>query len=450
MSPQHLSSITLQPADVHGLLARHSLADRLPLVLDLEESRGAWLKDAVTGKTYLDFFSSFSTCPIGFNHSRLYEQEFIDDLLPAAVNKISNSDLLTESMARFVERFVGTLPTGLRQHLFFIEGGALAVENALKAAFDWKKRLNLRRGKNAEGSQVVHFLQAFHGRSGYTLSLTNTHPAKTDFFPKFDWPRISNPKLTFPLTAERLSAVKSHEKRALTEIRQALIDNPDDIAALIIEPIQGEGGDNHFRGEFLTELRVLADENEFLLIFDEVQTGFSTTGRWWCFEHFDVQPDILVFGKKTQVCGIAANSRLDQVSSVFHQPGRINSTWGGNLVDMVRCRRIIEIIDQESLLSNAARVGAELLAGLESLSHTFPDQVTSPRGRGMFVAFDLADGETRDRTLQELQSSHLLALPCGQRAIRFRPPISLTSAEATEGLQRCESALTKVLRRPGN
>lgn len=256
---------------------------------------------------------------------------------------------------------------------------------------------------------------------------------------------MTNPKLRFPLTDEVLTEVLAAEERAVAEIEQAVADNPHDIAGLIIEPIQGEGGDNHFRPEFLRRLRQLADEHDFLLLFDEVQTGFATTGVWWCWQHFDVMPDVLAFGKKTQVCGIAAGPRLDEVDSVFHVSSRINSTWGGNLVDMVRCQRYVEIIEEDRLLDNATQVGRELLDGLRTLEERFPDKVTNARGRGMFLAFDLPDGEVRQETLRRMLDADVLGLPSGPASIRFRPPLTLTSQEAGEGLGRLEEALTASL-----
>ncbi|TNF77642.1 MAG: L-lysine 6-transaminase [Acidobacteria bacterium] len=432
----------IAPDEVHALLEKHILADGLPMVLDLEKSHGAHLYDSLREREVLDLLTCFATCPIGFNHPKLHTPEFRQRILLAALNKPSNSDFYTTEMAEFVATLSRTVPDSLNHKMFFIEGGALAVENALKTAFDWKVRRNLEAGKGEKGYQVIHFHQAFHGRSGYTLSLTNTaDPRKTDYFPKFDWPRVSNPKLSFPLTADILEQVEVAEKQSLDEIKRALRENRDDIAALIMEPIQGEGGDNHFREEFLRQLRELADEEEFLLVFDEVQTGFGATGKWWAFEHFDVQPDIFAFGKKTQVCGICASDRIDDVDSVFKVSSRINSTWGGNLVDMVRCQRYVEIIEEDDLLANAATVGAELLAGLEQLETTFPDKVSNARGRGMMVAFDLPDAKTRDAVLQEMVEVGVMALSSGVRAIRFRPPLCLSSDEAAEGIRRLELAL---------
>ncbi len=440
------ASKPISPANVHDSLRRHMLADGFSLVLDLERSSGSWIYDSLSGRRLLDVFTSYSTLPLGYNHPGFSEPEYRDKLLAAAVNKPANSDLYSTQMADFVATLARTVPAPMDRHMFFIEGGALAVENALKAAFDWKVRKNMAAGRGEIGHRVIHFEQAFHGRSGYTMSLTNTDPRKTDLYPKFaGWPRIPNPKLTFPLTAEILADVEAAERRAVAEIEAALTRTPHEIAALIIEPIQGEGGDNHFRQEFLVELRRLADEGDFLLIFDEIQTGFGTTGRWWCFEHFDVLPDIFAFGKKSQVCGICAGPRLDEVESVFELSSRINSTWGGNLADMVRCQRIVELVEQEELLDNARRVGLQLVGGFEKLAERFEGRVSNPRGRGMFAAFDLPDREIRRAALQRMRTAGVLALPSGPRAIRFRPALNLTAEEADEALRRTGQAVEAVL-----
>ncbi|MEM1248057.1 MAG: L-lysine 6-transaminase [Acidobacteriota bacterium] len=435
----------IAPSDVHETLRQHILVDGYDFVLDLEKSHGAYLHDARTGREFLDFFSSFSSVPLGYNHPSLTEPEFREVLLGAALNKPANSDLYTVEMARFVSKFATTVPESHRSRLFFVAGGALAVENALKAAFDWKHRKNQKAGKAVAGSRVVHLREAFHGRSGYTLSLTNTDPSKTQYFPKFDWPRITNPKLHFPTTEENLAETIRNEERAIDELHRALYDDPDDIAALILEPIQGEGGDNHFRPEFLQQLRDLADAEDFLLIFDEVQTGFGTTGKWWCFENLGVAPDIFAFGKKTQVCGIAAGPRLDEVESVFQVSSRINSTWGGNLVDMVRCRRVIEAIESDGLLDRAAQSGGALLEGLRDLEKTFAGKMTNSRGMGLFLAFDLPDQETRNAALGKMVDGGLVGLASGTRSIRFRPPLIVEDKHVQEGLQRIEGSLGNLL-----
>jgi L-lysine 6-transaminase len=395
----------------------------------------------------LDFFTNFATYPVGYNHPKTADPQFREDLLQAALGKPTNSDTYTVLYAAFVDTFSRlAAPPSHARHLFFVEGGSLAVENALKTAFDWKVRKNFARGITDErGSQVLHFRHAFHGRSGYSLSLTNTaDPRKTQYFPKFDWPRLSCPCLSFPVTPEVLRDAAAREEQVEREIREACGRSPGDVAALILEPIQGEGGDNHFRPEFFARLRRLADELEFLLIFDEVQTGLGSTGSMWAWQQFGVEPDLFCFGKKTQVCGFASNSRIDDVENVFSVSSRINSTWGGNLADMVRCTKYLEIIEEENLIENARTTGDHLLGRLRDLAAELPS-ITNVRGRGLFVAFDLPDKETRDRTLAACLENGLIALASGASAIRFRPALTLSPSEADEGvrkLRRAEQAAT--------
>ncbi len=435
------------PGEVHEVLRRHMLVDGFHVVPDYRASRGSRLVDGLTGKVLLDFYTNFASTPIGYNHPAMLEPSFLERLQQAALVKPANSDVYTTMMAEFVETFGSVaVPPSHSGHLFFIEGGALAVENALKTAFDWKVRRNLARGAGREvGTQVIHFRQAFHGRTGYTLSLTNTaDPRKTQYFPKFDWPRVDNPAVVFPLE-EHLEEVKAAEARSLEQIEEAVRRHGDDIACLIVEPIQGEGGDNHFRPEFLAELRRLADRHDFLLIFDEVQTGFGLTGEWWAWQSLGVVPDVFAFGKKVQVCGIAASERLDQVEdNVFAVSSRINSTWGGNLVDMVRATRYLEIVRDENLLDNVRRQGRRLLEGLHDLAGAHRGAVTNVRGRGLMCAFDLADGGTRDRVLSAAREEGVFALPCGARSIRFRPFLDVTAEEIAEGLAALDRAVGRV------
>ncbi|MCK4546122.1 MAG: L-lysine 6-transaminase [Candidatus Eisenbacteria sp.] len=436
--------LEIKPGDVHDVLRKKMLADGMSLIFDVEKSHGNWVHDALTGEEYLDFFALFASSPIGYNHPKLTTAEFMKKLGRVAVNKPTNSDVYSVEMAQFVDTFSRVAVPDEFAHLFFIAGGALAVENALKAAFDWKVRKNLAAGKGEKGYQVIHFRQAFHGRSGYTLSVTNTADlAKTRYFPMFSWPRITNPAITFPLDEKNLAVVQAIEAEAIAEIHKAIVDNPDDIAAIIIEPVQGEGGDNHFREEFLVELRKIADENEILLIFDEIQTGLGATGKMWCWQHFDVAPDILVFGKKTQVCGIMVTSRIDEVpDNVFKVSSRINSTWGGNLTDMVRCQRYLEVIEEENLVENAARSGEHLLAGLAKLAGEFPEIVTNIRGRGCFAAFSLPNPEIRDRMVDLAYERKLLVFKGGVRSIRFRPALTISVDE----IDRCIGILGDCLK----
>jgi L-lysine 6-transaminase len=436
--------IHVQPAEVHNVLSRHMLADGYDIVMDLRKSKGSWLFDSRRGRNVLDFFTNFASVPIGYNHPKMDTPEFRDRIADAAVNKPANSDIYTTHMAEFVETFARlAVPPSLNSHMFFIEGGALGIENAIKAAFDWKIRKNFAKGHQTEkGTQIMHLRECFHGRTGYTLSLTNTDPRKTQYFPKFDWPRIENPKISFPATAESLADAERREQIALEQAKQFLHERKDDIAAFIMEPIQGEGGDNHFRPEFFRAVRQLCDENDMLLIFDEVQSGVGITGKMWSFQHFGVEPDLFCFGKKTQVCGFASNNRIMELAdNVFTVSSRINSTWGGNLTDMVRAQRYFEIIDEENLVENTARVGAYFVGELDRFHEAFPNLVSNVRGRGLMAAFDLPSGDIRDAALKSFMAHDVMALSSGSRSARFRPPLNLSMEEAAEGIRRMEKAL---------
>jgi L-lysine 6-transaminase len=438
---------SVKPEDVHASLAKHMLVDGMDMVFDMKRSQGVNIYDARDGRRFLDFFSFFVTYPVGINHPKMLEPAFKEKLGEVAIQKPSNSDVYTVEMAEFVETYSRVAIPEYAPYLFMVAGGALAVENALKASFDWKVRKNFARGlKEERGQQIIHFEQCFHGRSGYTLSLTNTaDPRKTKYFPKFNWPRVHNPKISFPLEGANLEAVIEAEAKAVEQIKQALVDNENDIAALIIEPIQGEGGDNHFRKEFFRELRTLADENEFMFIVDEVQTGLGLTGKMWAHEHMEVLPDMICFGKRTQVCGFLASRRLDEVEDhVFKESSRINSTWGGNLVDMVRAARYMEIIESEQLVENACKVGAHLLSGLQGLQSDFPKLVSNARGRGLMCAFDLPDTETRDKFCKVAYEKGMLILPSGETSVRFRSSLTLTPEECDEGLEMTKRTLEEL------
>lgn len=423
---------------VHRLLAQHLLVDGLPLVLDLNASQGSWLIDQATGERYLDMFTFFASSALGMNHPGLTEDaDFRRDLLEAAMNKPSNSDVYTVAMARFVETFARVMGDPALPHLFFIEGGSLAVENALKVAFDWKSRWNEAHGISPDlGSQVMHLTGAFHGRSGYTMSLTNTDPNKVARFPKFAWPRLDSPYIA----DER--DVPAYEARTLAQAEEAFKANPHDIACFIAEPIQGEGGDRHFRPQFFAAMRQLCDEFDVLLIFDEVQTGCGITGTPWAYQQLGVWPDVVAFGKKTQVCGVMAGGRVDEVpGNVFHTSSRINSTWGGNLADMVRARRILEVIEVDGLFDRAAESGRYLRDGLDGLAAEFPALVRDVRGRGLMCAFSMPSAAQRDALIAGLWDCGVIMLGSGPDSVRFRPALTVSTAELDAALDAVRAVL---------
>jgi len=442
--------LEIAPQDVHSIVGRYLLEDGLDFVFDLEKSKGARLYDSRKGRNLLDFMTFIASSPIGYNHPKTKDANFQNRLLKAAQVKPSLSDAYTVEFASFLETFARVAMPAYLPHAFFIEGGALAVENALKVAMDYKVRQNRRSagdGAAERGHQIVHFKEAFHGRAGYCLSLTNTDPAKTALFPRFPWPRIDNPKLRFPETADASRDVAACEQRALEQLRKAFEDFGDDIAGIIIEPIQGEGGDNHFRPEFIQALKKIADSMNCFFIVDEVQTGVALTGKFWAHEHYGVEPDALAFGKKTQTCGCLVGPKVDrEPDNVFKVKSRISSTWGGNLTDMVRFQRFLEIIEEDHLVENARVVGDHLLKGLRDLANEFPSLVSNARGRGLMIAFDTESAQ-RSALLAKCMDLGMIVLPCGTTSVRFRPPLTLTISEADEGLDILRRALQSLLRR---
>ena len=437
----HSTGPVVRPDQVHEVLGRSILADGLDIVLDVERSVGSHLVDARTGARMLDMFTFFASSALGMNHPALAEDpDFRAELAAAAVNKPSNSDVYTVPMARFVETFARVLGDPELPHLFFVDGGALAVENALKVAFDWKSRLNESRGLDPQlGTKVLHLRGAFHGRSGYTLSLTNTDPNKVARFPKFDWPRIDAP---VPSPGANIADL---EAESLRQARAAFEANPHDVACFIAEPIQGEGGDRHIRAEFFAAMRDLCDEFDALLIFDEVQTGCGITGTAWAYQQLGVRPDVVAFGKKTQVCGVMAGGRVDEVAdNVFAVSSRINSTWGGNLTDMVRARRILEVIEADDLFAHAADAGRHLLGRLTELADEFPTLVLAPRGRGLMCAFSMPSAAQRDALVAKLWDAGVIMLASGTDSVRFRPALTVTRADLDAAVDAVRGVLAQM------
>ena len=438
----------IAPDEVHERLAEHMLVDGFPIVLDLAKSHGSRLVDARDSTEYLDFYTFFGSAPLGMNPPGLFDDPTTrSELVEAAANKPANAEVPTVQLAEFVTTFTRVLGDPALPHLFLIEGGALAVENALKCAFDWKSRRNEAAGRSPElGTRVLHLRHAFHGRSGYTLSLTNTDPVKTDRYPKFDWPRISSPAVRFPLEAHR-AEVEAAEELALAEAKAAFEAYPHDIACFVAEPIQCEGGDRHLRSDFLLAVQDLCHQYDALFVVDEVQTGAGATGTPWCYQQLGLAPDLVAFGKKVQLGGVMAGRRVDEVAeNVFRTPGRIDSTWGGNLTDMVRSRRLLQLVEQTGAIANAATVGQHLLARLVELEQAWPKAVSNARGRGFVAAIDLATRELRSSVLTTLWGEeHVVAFGCGERTLRLRPALSMTADEVDAG---CD-ALNRVVGRLG-
>lgn len=432
---------------------------------DLWNSHGSYIKD-VSGEEYLDFNGFFSSSPVSFNHPRLRNDSFLKKITRAAVYRPTLSDFWTAEFAEFTETFRKVAVPPHLHHFFFIDSGALAVENGLKAAFDWKVRLNILKGKIKNdpqeekrplGTKIIYFENGFHGRSGYTLSLTHTNdPNKYKYFPKFDWFKVEPPVMEFNNQGSVINkdTTEKKQKEAEKELRNILQQHGDDIAAIIIEPIQCEGGDRYIPSEFFAALRKLADEFDVLIIYDEVQTGFGATGMMWAHEYFgkEALPDIITFSKKAQTGGILASfdkfSRIKENVFGNHDEckSRINSTWGGNIVDMVRCDEFLKIIHEENLLQKAGENGKYLLNGIRELCGKYHDYFSSPRGRGMMIGFDVISEKFTNKDLcSALKKENCLCLYCGEKTVRLRPHLDITREEIDDGLNRMKKAISGIV-----
>ncbi|NCD68538.1 L-lysine 6-transaminase [Mucilaginibacter agri] len=440
-----MEKMQITPQNVQSTLSKHILADGFDLTFGMEKSQGVYIYDSKYDRTLLDFFTCFASVPLGYNHPKMINDEaFKKNLLLAALTNPSNSDIYTEQYAQFLDTFDRVGIPDYLPHAFFISGGGLAIENALKTAMDWKVQKNFAKGYQTEkGFKVIHFEHAFHGRTGYTLSLTNTQPVKTRWFAKFDWPRVSTPFIDIDDFKVNPEALYQREAQSIAQIEKAFHDNKDDICAIIIEPIQSEGGDNHIRQEFLEQLRKLADEYEAMLIYDEVQTGVGLTGKFWCHEHFgeNARPDIIAFGKKMQVCGILAGRRVEEnPDNVFTVSSRINSTWGGNLTDMVRSAKILDIIAEDNLCNKAAETGTYLQQQLAALSLE-NGLISNIRGKGLLTAFDFPNNEIRNNFITSGLENNTMFLGCGEKSIRFRPALIMDKNHIDDGINTMKTIL---------
>ena len=450
---------SVAPQDVFSTIAEVMLRDGFDICIDMEKSKGSHIYNKVNGDEWLDFYTFFASSPFGMNHEKLANDEFKEKIFRAAINKVASSDIYTQEMAEFVKTFKEVaMPKGFN-HLFLIDYGTLAVENTFKVAMDWKVRKLISQGKltqgaavkGQKGTKVIHFNEAFHGRSGYTLTVTNTNdPNKYQYFAQFDWPRVLNPKIVFPLE-ENLGIVQWMERTSLNQITRLLEANQDDYCAIILETIQGEGGDNQFRTEYLQALRDLCDKHDVLLIFDEVQCGMGITGKMWAWEHHGVKPDIFSFGKKAQICGLVAGPRIDEVDgNCFQVSSRINSTWGGTVVDMVRSTRYLEIYRDEKILDYVSDVaGPALLNGLKKLQEEFPQFISNVRGKGVMCSYDFPNSELRDRFKSGCWERKMLILPCGNVTMRYRPALNVPVADIEKSIEISREVLKEMVKECG-
>lgn len=433
---------TVSGADSLDRLGAVLVGDFLPVLVDFERSTGSYLWDELRDGPVLDMGMFFSSAPLGHNPAPLTTPAADRALGAAARVKPSNPDFASSVLSDFVADFRRIMMPEAMSHLFLIDGGALAVENALKVAFDWKAQVS--EVDDVDALAVLHLRSAFHGRSGYTMSLTNTDPAKTAGYPKFDWPRIDAPARgesggPDPDAAE----LTADEAAVLDEAEAILAAQGHRIACFVYEPIQGEGGDRHLGGRFLRAVEELCRRYDVLTVADEVQTGGGLVGRRWAHEALGLAPDLVAFGKRLQVCGVMGGRRVAELTTnSFVTPSRISSTWGGSLVDMVRFSHLYTAIERDGVFARADRMGPVLRAGLEQLVGDSGGALSAPRSRGLWGAVTVETPELRNRIVGDaLAGGDCVLLPCGTRSVRWRPSLLVSEGELDASFDAVRAAL---------
>lgn len=435
------------------LRARHGRiqdARTVHVYQDARRSLGNYLVD-VDGNVLLDVYGHIAALPLGYNHPDLLAAwregrfDWAAGYRPALgiAPPAEWVDLVTGPLQRIAPRGLTRLVT--------VTTGSEAVENAMKAAFirtiarrragalptaeDLAACMDNRQAA-ANRLKIASFAGGFHGRSLGALSATRSKPIHKLDIPAFDWPVLPFPALRFPLEQHAAENVEA-EARSLQAVEACFRDHPDEIAALIVEPIQGEGGDRHASPHFFRELRRLTSEYGVAFIVDEVQTGGGATGDWWAHSAWDLPepPDIVTFSKKMQIGGFYLRDDLMPA-----EPYRIFNTFLGDPLRGAQLGVVIEVAERDHLLRNVRVTGELLLAGLHVLEGDFPSLLANARAAGCFAAIDVRDGFTRDRLVGELRQRGMETGGCGEHGIRFRPALVFGPRHAEEALEHLQAA----------
>jgi 4-aminobutyrate aminotransferase/(S)-3-amino-2-methylpropionate transaminase len=401
----------------------------------------------VDGNTLLDVYGHIACVPVGYNHPALLEAFRSEKFAWLAGWRPA---LGVAPPPEWVDLVEGPLmrcaPKG-HDRVMTVTTGAEAVENALKAAFAWKMRRR-RDGrpwsaddlaavmKNHQPGvhelKVISFEGAFHGRTLGALSATRSKAIHKLDFPAFDWPVVPFPANRFPLDAH-VEENRALEARVLAQIEDVLRAAEGTVAALIVEPIQGEGGDRHASASFFRALRSLLTKYEAAFIVDEVQTALGATGTFWAHEqwHLEEPPDVVTWSKKFQLGGL--HLRADFVPTEAY---RLFNTFLGDPLRAAQAEVILDVVARDGLIDHTRRTGELLVAGLADLCARYPAVFSQPRGLGTFAAVDVRDAATRDRILDGVRQIGLEAGGSGDRSIRFRPALVFGARHVAEAMER--------------
>lgn len=414
-------------------LARVVDSAAMTLPFNYRKSHGNYVVD-LDGNTFLDVYAQIASIAVGYNNPALLEIARSEQLASTLVNRPCLAYFPQHDWADILETgILRVAPTGLDQ-VFLSYTGADANEAAFKAAFMWKRQQQ-RGGRNVDFSEedlhstmlnqapgsphlsIMSFELGFHGRLFASLSTTRSKAIHKVDIPAFDWPKCPFPELKYPLD-EHAIYNQQEEQRCLKEAEAIIQGFPHTVAAVIVEPVQSEGGDRHASVEFFQGLRDITRRNDVIFIVDEVQTGLGATGKYWAHEHWNLThpPDIVTFSKKSQAAGFYfGNPDLRPT-----KPFRLSNTWTGDPARAILFRGIVHEIERLNLLENTAVVGDYLFTHLEQLSQQYPGIFENLRGKGFgtFIAFDTP---RRDDFIAMAKTLGLHIGGCGELGVRLRP-----------------------------
>lgn len=389
--------------------------------IDFEKSHDSYIYDKNTNSEYLDCFGFYSALPLGYSHSIFQSEDFRSDLLRVGKIKVTNCEIISDEGEEFVRRFSSYKPMSRYTYFHFCCTGALAIEAAIKTAIDYKA---------SKKPMILSLKQSFHGINSYGCFLTDrtgSSQKRLEGMPDMGWVKLYNPKVIYSDGKIDHEETERGFEQFKRELDEALNVYKQDIAALLVEPIQATAGDNYFSDSFFSYIRDVCAKNDICLIFDEVQTGFGTTGDWWYYVCKNIEPDIVVFGKKVQCSGVMVKEKFGR--NIFSKPIRLEVTWDGDLVDMLRATYIMKAYEQFNIFDNVNQRGMQFFAGLKQIN-----TLKNVRQQGLFIAFDMDSREERNVFVQKLFDRRLLCNRTHDKTVRLRPNLNISEDEVNQAL----------------